>query len=244
MLRACLIAVFLVPYIPVAAFAGVVAARVTGSLRTLYRLGHWGAGVVLVLAGTKVRVLGKERIGDGRNMVVIANHASHLDAAALLQGLGLDFKAIIKRELLRLPFFGSAMASAGFVPVARGDRTQGMQAVSAAASSLAEGHCFLVFPEGTRSATGALLPFKRGGFVAAIEARSRVLPVAVSGTRALLPKGAFRVRAGEVQLRVLDPVDAGLYSYADRERLVALVRDGIARALAEADASGGDPERG
>ncbi len=244
MLRAVLIAVFLVPYIPLGAFAGIVGARLTGSLAVLYRLGHLGAATVLVLAGTRVRVVGREKVGDGRNMVVIANHASHLDAAALFQGLGLDFKAVIKRELLRLPFFGTAMARAGFVPVARGDRTQGMRAVEAAAASLREGNCFLVFPEGTRSPTGALLPFKKGGFVAAIQARSRVLPVAVVGTRALLPKGAAAVRAGEVELRVLDPIDAGLYSYADRDRLVALVRDGISRALAEAGASGGDPERG
>jgi 1-acyl-sn-glycerol-3-phosphate acyltransferase len=174
-------------------------------------------------------------VPDPRNLVVVSNHVSHLDAPVLLQALGLDFRAIVKKEIMSWPFLGRILRFAGFVPVDRSDREQSTRAVSATAESLKGGQCFLVFPEGTRSRTGALGEFKKGGFVAAIEAKSRILPVAISGTRPLLPRGRFRVRPGTVRVQVLDPMDAGGYSYSDRDRLVADVRERIARALDEVE---------
>jgi 1-acyl-sn-glycerol-3-phosphate acyltransferase len=244
MLRAILVALFLVPYTSASAIVGIVVARLTGSPWLLYRFGHLGVRVALRIAGTRFDTTGAEHVGGGENTAVMSNHISHLDAPVLFEALGLDLKAIVKKEIFGWPFFGPVLREAGFVAVNREDRAQSAQAVSAAASSLKSGHCFLVFPEGTRSRTGELLTFKKGAFVAAIEARSRIVPVAVYGTRELMPRGGFRIRPGTVKVRVLDPVDAGQYSYANRDRLVQEVRERIAAALAVLGAAtGGEPPR-
>jgi len=105
-------------------------------------------------------------------------------------------------------------------------------------AALRGGKSVLVFPEGTRSSTGALGPFKKGGFLAAVEAGSRVVPVALHGTLSLMPRNGYGVRPGHVRVSILDPVDAALYSGAERELVIAQARSQIDRALTE---TGGDP---
>jgi 1-acyl-sn-glycerol-3-phosphate acyltransferase len=242
MLRAILLVLVLAPYTALATLIALPLAMVTRSVAPLFRFGHWGVRLALALAGTRVVLEGRERLGDARNTVVISNHASHLDAPALFASLGLDFKAVVKKEIFAWPFLGRVLRRAGFVAVDRGDRVQSTQSLSRAAESLRAGACFLVFAEGTRSRTGELGPFKKGGFVAAIEAKSRIVPVAVHGGRELMPKGGFRIRPGTMRVRVLDPVEAGSYSYDERNRLVAEVHERIARALSELGAgTGGEP---
>lgn len=244
MLRAILVAIFLPPYTAAAALVGIAAARLTGSPWLMYRFGHFGVRVALRLAGTRFDVTGREGVDDGRNTVVTSNHISHLDAPVLFDALDLDFKAIVKKEIFGWPFFGRVLKEAGFVAVDRsGDRAQSSVAIAATAESLKARNCFLVFPEGTRSRTGELGTFKKGAFVAAIDAKSRIVPVALHGTRELMPRGGFRIRPGTVRVRVLDPVDAGKYSYADRDLLVREVRERIAAALGELGATGGEPPR-
>src|SRR5262249_22023596 len=163
-------------------------------------------------------------------------------APVLLESLGVDFKAVVKKEIFSWPFLGRVLRRAGFVAVDRRDRIQASQSLSRAAESLRAGSCFLVFAEGTRSRTGELGPFKKGAFVIAIEAGSRIVPVAVHGGRQLMPRGGFRIRKGTVRVRVLDPLEAASYSYADRERLVGEVHGRIAAAIEDLRAGkGGEP---
>jgi 1-acyl-sn-glycerol-3-phosphate acyltransferase len=223
---------FLAIYLPIASLLGLPLAYLMRSPAVLYRLGRFGISVALFLGGLRVLVEGREKLGDGRNVVVMPNHVSHLDAPVLFQALGIDFKALAKKEVFKIPFLGHVLRVAGFIDVDRGDRVQARQAVDRAAESLRQGNCFLIFPEGTRTRTGDLGPFKRGAFVAAIEARSRVVPAVLQGTRELMPRGDWRLRPGTVRLRLLDPVSAERYSYDDRERLAADVRGRIAEALA------------
>jgi 1-acyl-sn-glycerol-3-phosphate acyltransferase len=232
MIRGMLVAIFLALYVPPASVIGYLLSRLTGRVSILYHLGRLGVRGALFLAGTRMVVEGRERVADPRNTVVISNHVSHLDAPVLLQGLGIDYKAVAKKELFRIPFFSAVLRAAGFVEVDRSDREQARRAIDRAAESLRSGDCFLMFPEGTRSRTGELGEFKKGAFVAALEAGSRIVPVALTGTRELMPKGRLAIRRGTVRVRVLDPVDAGRYSYADRDRLIADVRGRIAAALA------------
>lgn len=232
MIRAALVLLFFAVYVPPASIFGLLVARLTGRVGILYRLGRAGVRAALFLSGTRVVTEGLERLEDPRNTVVMSNHVSLLDAPVLFQVLGVDFKAVTKKEVFAVPFFGAVLRMAGFIEVDRSDRAQARRAMDRTASSLREGACFLVFPEGTRSRTGEMGEFKKGAFVAAMESGSRILPVALTGTRELMPKGRFAIRPGTVRVRVLDPVDAGSYSYADRDRLIAEVKRRIAEALA------------
>jgi 1-acyl-sn-glycerol-3-phosphate acyltransferase len=233
MIRTAAAVAFLALYVPAASLVGVPLAHLLRSPAVLYKLGRFGISVALMLSGTRVVVEGREKLGDARNTVVMPNHVSNLDAPVLFEALGLDFKAVAKKEIFKVPFLGHVLRVAGFIEVDRGDRSQARTALDRAAQSLREGNCFLIFPEGTRTRTGELGPFKRGAFVAAIYAHSRIVPAALEGVRELMPRGRLRINRGTVRLRLLDPVNAGSYSYDDRERLAAEVRGRIAAALAE-----------
>lgn len=232
MIRALLIVLFLPAYTIAASLLGYGIARLVGSPALLYALGRFGIRVALLVAGTRIVVEGKDRLADHRNTVIVANHVSHLDAPVLLQAFGIDFKAVAKKEVFYVPVFASVLRFAGFIEVDRSNRAQATRAIARAVSALKRGDCFLIFPEGTRSRTGELGPFKKGGFVVAMDAGSRIVPVALEGTRELMPRGGFRIRPGTVRVRVLDPVAAGSYSYDDRDALIAEVRGRIAAALA------------
>ena len=232
MIRALLIVLFLPAYTLAASALGYVVARLVGSPALLYSLGRLGIRVALFLAGTRIVVEGRERLADHGNTVIVANHVSHLDAPVLVLAFGIDFKAVAKKEVFYVPFFNSVLRFAGFIEVDRSNRAQATRAIARAVSALKAGACFLIFPEGTRSRTGELGPFKKGGFVVAMDAGSRIVPVALTGTRELMPRGGFRIRPGTVRVRVLDPVPAGSYSYDDRDLLIADVRGRIAAALA------------
>jgi 1-acyl-sn-glycerol-3-phosphate acyltransferase len=236
MIRAALVLLFFALYVPPASVIGLLVARLTGRVAILYRLGRAGVRAALVIGGTRVVAEGLEQLADPRHTVVMSNHVSHLDAPVLFQVLGVDFKAVAKKEVFAAPFFGAVLRMAGFIEVDRGNREQARQAMDRTAASLRQGACFLIFPEGTRSRTGELGEFKKGAFVAAVESGSRILPVALSGTRELMPKGRFAIRPGTVRVRVLDSVDTRSYSYADRDRLIAEVKGRIAEALAVAAA--------
>jgi 1-acyl-sn-glycerol-3-phosphate acyltransferase len=218
-------------YMVLGSLVGYPLALLSGSPAPLYGLGRFGIRLALFLAGSKVVVDGLQHLDETANTVVMANHTSLLDAPILANLIKAEFKVVAKVELFRIPFFGRCLRLAGFISVDRSNREQATQAIQKAVVSLKAGNCFLIFPEGTRSPTGALGPFKKGAFHVALDAQSRIVPVAVSGARELMPKGAFRVRPGTVTVQILDPIEAGRYSYDSRDRLIEDVRGRIAAAL-------------
>jgi 1-acyl-sn-glycerol-3-phosphate acyltransferase len=234
MIRGLLVFLFLPVYTVLASLAAYPIARCLGSPAFLYRVARVGMRIMLCLSGTRIEVEGRERLCDTRNLLIVSNHLTHLDAPVLALTIPADFKAVAKTEIFRFPFFHRCLRFAGIIEVDRSDPQQSRAAMGRVVASLKSGSCFLVFPEGTRSRTGELGPFKKGAFVAAAEAGSRIVPVALVGIRQLLPRGSFRMTPGTVRVRVLDPVQAGGYSYDQRDELTAQVRDRIAAALAEA----------
>jgi 1-acyl-sn-glycerol-3-phosphate acyltransferase len=238
MLRTALVLAFLVPYAVIACPLALLLSMLSGSAGPLYLLSDWGFRGAFRLAGIRITTENRERLGDGRNTVIVSNHASHLDAPALFLALRVPFVALAKREVFDIPFFSSVIRRAGFIPIQRGDRAEAVGAVARMVSALRGGASVLVFPEGTRSRNGELGPFKKGGFLAAVEARSRLVPVAVHGTASLMPRHGYALRPGHVRVSILDPVDAGGYSYSDRDLVIAQVRSQIDQALA---GTGGDP---
>ncbi len=230
MTRAVVVLLFLSLFIPPASIAGVLLALVVGHPRPIYRLGRLCIHLGLKLGGIRVSVRGLEHLGDARNVMLMANHASMLDPCVLLEAIPVDFKVLVKQELFKVPFLGTAMRRAGLIPVDRADRERARASIAKAVESLKAGNSFLVFPEGTRSRTGELGDLRKGVFIAAMEAGSRIVPVAVKGTRELLPKGRFSIQPGPVTVELLPPVQAS--PDGSREDLMAEVRVRIAAALA------------
>lgn len=206
-------------------------ASLRGSPDLLYALGHWGIELGLRTVGVRYRVVGAEHLIRDRAAVYCANHQSNLDPPVCFRVLHPRLKVMYKAELSRLPLLGRAFRLGGFVPVERAHRERAMAAVDEGARKLAAGESFLIFPEGTRSRTDALLPFKKGGFVMAIKAQAPIVPVAVRGGRGAMAKGSAVIRPAEMVLTIGPPIETAGSSLDDRHGLVARVRQEIERML-------------
>jgi len=157
---------------------------------------------------------------------------SNLDPPVLFPALPGQGSVMLKQELMRIPLLGTAMRMAKFVPVARGhSREAAQRSVAAAGEAIRSGLHFLIFPEGTRSENGRLGVFKRGPFFLAMETGAPVVPVAISGTQKLMPKGSTTIRPGTVRVEMLPVIRP--QEFARREDLIAAVRTAIAEVLPE-----------
>jgi 1-acyl-sn-glycerol-3-phosphate acyltransferase len=135
--------------------------------------------------------------------------------------------------LRKLPILVRAFDLAGFVPLERGNRDQSLPAIERAAAALREGNSFLIFPEGTRSRSGELLPFKKGGFIMALQGRAPIVPVAISGARDAMKKGSLVIRPVRVTVRFGRPIETATLTLDERDPLIARVRTAVADLLQE-----------
>jgi 1-acyl-sn-glycerol-3-phosphate acyltransferase len=219
-------------YVAVAAPLGMALTILFRWKGVLYLLGHGGVAMGAALAGIKTRVAGRANIPAGQAVVFCANHQSNIDPPILFNALHPRLHILFKAELKKLPLLGKAFQVGGFVPIDRARREQSMAAIDQAAQSLREGNSFLTFPEGTRSRTGALLPFKRGPFLMALKAQVPIVPVAVQGGTASMRKGSRIVRPATVSVRIGEPIETQGMDLSDREQLADLVRARVEELLA------------
>ena len=220
-------------YVAVAAPIGMALALAFRWKSLLYILGHGGVALGTSLAGIRARVAGREHLPARQAVIFCSNHQSNIDPPILFQVLHPRLHVLFKRELTKLPLLGKVFLVGGFVPIDRGSREQSMAAIDQAAQSLRDGNSFLTFPEGTRSRTGAMLPFKRGPFLMALKAQVPVVPVAIQGGTASMRKGSWIVRPTTVSVRIGEPVDTCGMGISDRERLADMVRSRVEELLVQ-----------
>jgi 1-acyl-sn-glycerol-3-phosphate acyltransferase len=207
-------------------------AVVAGVLRVKNRVGgvyDWAgtdwAREILKAAGTPVRAEGLELIPRDRPLIYASNHSSMFDIWALFATLPGSVRFVAKRELFRIPLLGRAMRAAGHIPIDRAAHRRAFEAYDEAAGTIQRGtSSIIVFPEGTRSRTGELLPFKNAPFALAIAAQVSIVPVYVHHTFEILPKGAWRLRPRPIRLLVGTPIATAGLEPGDRERLRDQVR--------------------
>jgi 1-acyl-sn-glycerol-3-phosphate acyltransferase len=181
----------------------------------------------LKASGVSYEFHGLENIHQNEAYVIMSNHRSHMDGPVLVSGFPSGFSIIAKKELAVIPFWGWALYLAGNVALVRHDAEQSRRKMSEAAAKLKTGRRIMIFPEGTRSGSDDFLPFKKGGAVAAIEAQVPILPVGISGTRSILPKGKLCPEPGHAVVRICKPIPTAGLSYDDRNEVLALVEKAI-----------------
>ncbi|HWO13232.1 MAG TPA: lysophospholipid acyltransferase family protein [Polyangiaceae bacterium] len=202
------------------------------------RLDSWSRAL-LEVAKVNVLTIGREHVQPGESYVVMSNHQSHFDIPVVFQALGIPLRMVAKKELFRIPVMGSAMRYSGFVEVDRARRTSAVRSLSAARERMMRDHTSVwIAPEGTRSKTGEVGKFKRGGFHLAVDAGLRILPVSVDGTLRILPSGGRQVYKNQtVNVIVRPPIDAPAYGRARTDELVATTREAILAGLPAARAT-------
>ena len=179
----------------------------TGRMRTSYAAARLGVRLLLWLGGVRVVVEGRELLPRDPRCIFMANHQSNLDPPILLAHLPGEVAFLAKKELFSVPVLGTVLRAGRLVPVDRSRRAAAQASITQAAEAVKAGRPFLIFPEGTRSRHGELLPFKKGAFFFAEQANSPVVPITLSGTGALLPRGEWRIRPGVVYLRIHPAVE-------------------------------------
>jgi 1-acyl-sn-glycerol-3-phosphate acyltransferase len=200
--------------------AVVVAITVTAALLTtlfgvfdpygkhVYCITRFWAWTTLALSGVALRVDGLNRLDRRQHYLFMVNHQSNIDIPVLVQSLpAFQLRWIAKKELLWVPFFGWALWAGKHITVDRADGAGARGSLKKAEACMAGGISVVVFPEGTRSPDGRLLPFKRGGFLLAAKTRVPIVPVTINGSGKVLSKGDWRLHPGIVEVHVSEPLD-------------------------------------
>ena len=183
----------------------------------------WGKSI-LVVSRIKVSVKGLANIDPSSPYIYMPNHQSNFDIPVLLGHLTVQFRWLAKMELFKIPIFGRAMRKAGYISIDRNDRESAFGSLEVAAKKIKSGVSVLIFPEGTRSRDGKIRSFKKGGFVMAVDAGVPIVPVVITGTRAIMSKDKFRIYPGHVSMVIHKPISTSTYTRETKEALMESVR--------------------
>ena len=231
MIRAIVCVIFWGCYVVFAGVLGIPTTLITGDVSFLWKLAMWGARAGVKLGGVKIVAVGREQLDPKAAYIYMSNHVSNIDPPAEVPELPQRIAVMAKAELFNIPILGRAMRLAQFVPVDRKNRDAAIDSVREAVRTVQGGMSMLVYPEGTRSRDGRLLPFKKGPFHLAKESGVPVVPITFAGSQKVWPKGKFAIYPGVIEMIFHKPMDPA--KYESRESLMVAVRDVIASALPE-----------
>ena len=227
--RTCLAMLFLVVLVPVGALIAFPWTFITRNANFLYSVGmglaHWCARI----AGARIKLVGLNNIDPTGTYIFMSNHVSNLDPPVLVPLIPRRTSVLAKREIWRIPILGKALDLAEIVPVERHNRDAAIRSIRRAGEVMSHGINMTIYPEGTRSPDGRLLPFKKGPFHLALETGFPIVPVTILGTEEMMPKGSYIAKSGTATLVFHPPIDPKQVS--SREDLMKAVRDAITSAL-------------
>ena len=223
--------IFLVVLVPPAALIAFPWTLISRDVRFLYSVGmgfaHWAARI----AGAMIKLVGFEKLDPQGTYIFMSNHVSNLDPPVLIPIIPRRTSVLAKRELWRIPILKKALDLVEIVPVDRSSRDAAIQSIRRAGEVMRHGINMTIYPEGTRSRDGRLLPFKKGPFHLAMETGNPVVPVTILGTYEMMPKGSWIARSGTATLVFHAPLDPK--QFASREELMQAVWQEINSALPE-----------
>jgi len=231
MIRTILTLAFWCVTAPLAALVGFPWTLLTGDIRLLYRMFNLGAFTGVWLAGIRVECVGLEKLDPVRTYIFMSNHVSNLDPPIQIPLIPRRTSVMVKKELFKVPILGAAMRIGELVPVDRGNREAGIEAVAAAKAVVQKGINMVIYVEGHRSSDGKLLPFKKGPFYLAMECGVPIVPITIVGTHEAMAKGRLAIKPGAVKVIFHSPVEPE--SFGSRECLMERVRAVIESGLPE-----------
>ncbi|HTW56777.1 MAG TPA: lysophospholipid acyltransferase family protein [Terriglobales bacterium] len=216
---------------PLAALIGFPWTFITGDVSLLYRMFVWGAFTGVRLTGVRVEPVGLDKLDPARAYIFMSNHVSNLDPPIQIPLIPRRTSVMVKKELFRTPILGRTMRMGSLVPVDRGNRDAGIEAVVAAKAVIEKGISMTIYVEGKRSFDGKMLPFKKGPFYLAMECGVPVVPVTIVGTYEAMPKRRFAIKPGLVRVIFHPPIEPA--DFGDRDSLMEKVRAAIESGLPE-----------
>ncbi len=177
-----------------------------------HKIASWWGRFSAKLFGISIEVTGRENYNSEQNYLVISNHAGMADIPLLLGTMNLNLRFLAKEELGKIPLLGRALRQAGYVMIKRGQNRDALKSLFAATEVLKSGRSVHIFPEGTRSATGELLPFKRGAFRVAQAGGAPVLPITIIGSHLITPKKSLKINKGTIRVIIDKPIQPSQFS--------------------------------
>ncbi|MBU8897376.1 1-acyl-sn-glycerol-3-phosphate acyltransferase [Corallococcus sp. M34] len=198
--------------------------------------------VLLWAGGARLEVLGSENVDPRRPTIYVANHQSTIDIPAHFVAVPVNFRYVAKSQLRWVPLIGWYLSIAGHIFINRGNRASAIDSLTKAANKVRAGTSIFLYPEGTRSVDGRVLPFKKGPFALALKAGVAVCPVTIEGSANLMPKNSWNITPGPVRVKIGKPIDPKVFAEDDRAGLARAVRDVILADNVALGGPGGDPE--
>ena len=205
----------------------------------------WWGRMNLCAGGVKVAVKGAEKIDPHQAYILASNHQSWFDIFATLGYIPVPFSWLAKEELFKLPVLGRAMYSAGYIPIDRSDQRKSIISLNKAAEEIRKGSSVFIFPEGTRTPDGTVQGFKKGGFILAAKSHQPIVPISISGSYRILPKGGKYITSGVITITIADPIPTAGMSPDGKSRdlLLHRVRETIRSNLPPEEAGPDSTER-
>ena len=188
---------------------------------------------ILFVSGIHVHVNGLENLNVGGSCILMPNHQSNFDIPVLLGCLPVQFRWLAKAELFKIPIFGRGMRGCGYISIDRSNRKSAFKSLTEAATKIRKGVSVLIFPEGTRSWDGKILPFKKGGFVLSVDAGVPIVPIVIFNTWSIMHKGTLLVRRRSVRMDILAPIPTSGYTRKTKDDLMDTVMNTICNAFEE-----------